>query len=278
MLTEAFKTYPCATLLLCIRVICSSSTKCFLCDFLPFFSFIFSLWMECYYHPLQMQQTYFSPSLSESSPSFLDLSLIRGYCGTRGFAHAWTRHSTWRYLIWITEAESASELFHRQLVSTHLKSNRRDTGSRKSLFLLFLLSMLLWSQLNCLQNKGFYLKLTMSGLVSVQNTVDTGHEDMIVSWLSPNYFHYFQTNKTVKCSYQFDSCTWASHDFHDSTVKEFMWQLKGLFRDTLDGVFSLWVLPKMSTLKMSTPRMSTPKKSTPRISTSQNINSQNVNS
>ena len=45
----------------------------------------------------------------------------------------------------------------------------------------------------------------MSGLVSVQNTVDTGHEDMIVSWY--HQFHYFQTNKTVKCSYQFDSCT-----------------------------------------------------------------------
>ena len=90
-------------------------------------------------------------------------------------------------LIRITEAESASalELFRKQLVSTRLKSNRRDTGSRKGLFLLVLLSMLLWSQLNCLQNKGFYLKLTMSGLVSVQNTVDTGHEDMIVSWLSP---------------------------------------------------------------------------------------------
>ena len=25
----------------------------------------------------------------------------------------------------------------------------------------------------------------MSGLVSVQNTVDTGHEDMIVSWFYP---------------------------------------------------------------------------------------------
>ena len=137
--------------------------------------------MECYYHPLQMQQTFLPLWIFP----FLDLSLIPGYWGTRGFAHAWTRHSTWRYLIRITEAESASELFHRQLVSTRLKSNRRDAESRKSLFLLVLLSMLLWSQLNCLQNKGFYLKLTMSGLVSVQNTVDTGHEDMIVSWLSP---------------------------------------------------------------------------------------------
>lgn len=90
--------------------------------------------------------------------------------------------STVNWLYWV---ESASELFYRLLVSTRLKSNRRDTGSRKGLFLLVLLSMLLWSQLNCLQNKGFYLKLTMSGLVSVQNTVDTGHEDMIVSWLSP---------------------------------------------------------------------------------------------
>ena len=132
--------------------------------------------------------------------------------------------------------ESASELFYRLLVSTHWKSNRRGTDSHK--FLLVLLSKMFWSQLNCLQNKGFYLKLTMSGLVSVQNTVDTGHEDMIVSW-----YHQFSLFTDIKRSNVAISLTVVRElvmtSWH-TTVKEFMWQLKGLFKDTLDRVFSLY--------------------------------------
>lgn len=131
-------------------------------------------------------------SLSESSP-FIPRSLTECFAGRKKLdIDLWVLRNTCLRACVNTSLDLTvltnygvcvwSELFHRQLVSTRLKSNRRDTESRKGLFLLVLLSMLLWSQLNCLQNKGFYLKLTMSGLVSVQNTVDTGHEDMIVSW------------------------------------------------------------------------------------------------
>lgn len=132
MLTEAFKTYTLVQPYSSASesfAISSSNTKCFLCDFLSFFSFTFSFWMKCYYHPLQMQQTYFPPSQSSS-------------VGRNTWLRACVNTSC---LIRITEAESASalELFRKQLVSTRLKSNRRDTGSRKGLFLLVLLSMLL---------------------------------------------------------------------------------------------------------------------------------------
>ena len=94
--------------------ISSSSTECFLSDFLPSFSFTLSFWMEKGAVKILNQRWHISCAkptlgktdllfyLSESSPSFLDLSrsvslvgrslTSSAYSGTRGFAHACTSY------------------------------------------------------------------------------------------------------------------------------------------------------------------------------------------
>ena len=150
-----------------------------------------------------------SPSVSEKPQHNLFSS------GTRGFAHAWTRHSTFT-VVWLLSLCRSCFTDCNVLVS---KSNRKDKSNHKDSFLLVLLSKFFWIVTEQrILFKAHHVWVSFCPEYSGYRT--RGYDRELVL---PNFrdFQYFQANETIKCSCQSDN---LNRNFHawQHIIKYFM--------------------------------------------------------